>query len=123
MLHRTSLQHKPGTATVVAFGLPLEIAPLQKGVVKINKFGPIILISSHRNIQPWLPNSIVVYNGSPLDLISIDTRVITKAKNLPPSVQSHCLVIKGEPADRQTSNVKQWPLRALQPIPNTNTLR
>ena len=80
------------------FELCLEIALLQKNVVKIQEFGPITFISSHCNIQPRLPKPIIVYNGSLLNLISIDIRTITKAKNMPLSIQQLCLIIESQPA-------------------------
>jgi len=87
--------HVEGTSN---FELCLEIALLQKMVVKIQIFGPKAFISAHGNIQPRLPKPIIVYNGSPLNLISIDIRTITKAKNMPLSIQQLCLVIESEPA-------------------------
>jgi len=68
----TTEAHSNQVEGTLNFELCLEIAPLQKMVVIIHIFGPKTFISAHGNIQPRLPKPIIVYNGSPLNLISID---------------------------------------------------
>lgn len=74
----------------------MDVALLQVRMVILDEPGPIASVLSNPDFHPWLHVPVVVDYCCSVDLILPHSRIITKSKYMPITVQSHRHVIEGE---------------------------
>lgn len=107
-------RHWKKAATTTSNYSLMDVALLQVKMVILDKPSPIASVLSNPDFQPWLHVPFVVDYCCPVDLIPPRARIITKVKDMPTTVQSHCQVIKGDQTQWQAPCFPQLPPLSLQ---------